>query len=293
MGGGGRDQTLGSLLPAGFEPLPVINRDVEVTAWLNEWYTLPPKSALDCGPPQWQTTTVRRQFPCIRMPSRLRFHPSSRVLFTCMPLGILPSEQLRSAYSQHEMTNIAHDGGCSEDEASLRSHIQSASNPGPSIVSHLVAPKFCTIRCVFLLAFLSNFSYYCAELPLLRLVERVICAAYYENGVRGRAVATEIEETMCKIPKIQNDLALFMGYKTAFDAIPRNNQRISIFGSTTDNTSSPSHLSVVRITCRQNRKEKHHCTCLHRRTFESIVGSTRLYDTHVCNMQCSHLNRLR
>ena len=83
------------------------------------------------------------------------------------------------------------------------------------------APEFRIVLAVFFLAFLSNFSYYCSELPLLRLIERTICEAYYADEGAQDVVATEIDESLCKIPRIQNKLALFMGYKTAFDAIPR------------------------------------------------------------------------
>jgi hypothetical protein len=137
-------------------------------------------------------------------------------LLECSPL-----EHVRSAHAPCKMTSGADDGGCSENEASSRSYVQTGTTPGPSVVNYLVAPEFRTIRCIFLLAFFSNFSYYCSELPLLRIVERAICEVYYDKKNSGHALATEIDEKMCKIPKIQNDLALFMGYKTAFDAIPR------------------------------------------------------------------------
>ncbi len=87
--------------------------------------------------------------------------------------------------------------------------------------SSLRAREFRTILGVFLLAFLSNFSYYCSELPLLRLVEQRICETYYAHEGAGYVVVAEIDEALCKIPSIQNQLARFVGYKTAFDAIPR------------------------------------------------------------------------
>jgi hypothetical protein len=127
------------------------------------------------------------------------------------------------------MTNSAVDDGTPEDEADLSTHEQSATTPRPGFVPYLLAPEFSIIRSIFLLAFLSNFSYYCSELPLLRLVERTICEVYYANEDASRVVVTEIEEKMCKIPKIQNDLARFMGYKTAFDATPRTHLPSSVF----------------------------------------------------------------
>ena len=127
------------------------------------------------------------------------------------------------------MTNSAVDDGFPEDEADLPTHQQADTTPGRDFGPDLLAPEFSIIGSIFLLAFLSNFSYYCSELPLLRLVERTICEAYYANEDASRIVVTQIEEKLCKIPKIQNDLALFMGYKTAFDAIPRTHLPSSVF----------------------------------------------------------------
>ena len=127
------------------------------------------------------------------------------------------------------MTNSVVDDGFPEDEADLPTHERADTTPGRGFGSDLLAPEFSIIGGIFLLAFLSNFSYYCSELPLLRLVERTICEVYYANEDTSRVVVTEIEEKMCKIPKIQNDLALFMGYKTAFDAIPRTHLPSPVF----------------------------------------------------------------
>lgn len=168
----------------------------------------------------------------------------------CTPAGILILEHVRSAYDPRKMTSSADDGSCSENETSSRSYVQTDTTSGPSVVNYLVAPEFCTIRCIFLLAFFSNFSYYCSELPLLRIVERAICEVYYDTKNSGYALVTEIDEKMCKIPKIQNDLALFMGYKTAFDAIPRTHLHVRKVGITTNNICSSSYVVVVWLTCR-------------------------------------------
>ena len=68
------------------------------------------------------------------------------------------------------------------------------------------------ISCVFCLQFLINFSRYIVEVPLIRLFEIAICDRYFQ--------AEAIDERSCKITPIQNDLAIVVGWRFFFDALP-------------------------------------------------------------------------
>lgn len=81
---------------------------------------------------------------------------------------------------------------------------------------NLARRKNRAILCILLLALLSNFCFYGAELPALRLTEDKICHHYYN----GQAREHESPLGSCKISQIQNKVALVVGCKTAFDAIP-------------------------------------------------------------------------
>lgn len=68
------------------------------------------------------------------------------------------------------------------------------------------------IVCVFCLQFLVTFSRYVVEIPLLRLFEIAICDRYFQDEA--------IDEISCKIPRVQNDLAIVVGWRFFFDALP-------------------------------------------------------------------------
>lgn len=71
-----------------------------------------------------------------------------------------------------------------------------------------------TLHLVFLLAILSNLVFYCSELPLLLLAEQKICSQHlgYLPGL--------LDHGKCSDPIVQDRLATFIGFKTAFDSIP-------------------------------------------------------------------------
>ncbi|CAF9907139.1 MAG: hypothetical protein HETSPECPRED_007049 [Heterodermia speciosa] len=68
------------------------------------------------------------------------------------------------------------------------------------------------ISCIFCLHFLINFSRYIVEVPLIRLFEIAICDRYFH--------AEAIDEKSCKLARIQNDLAIVVGWRFCFDALP-------------------------------------------------------------------------
>ena len=73
-------------------------------------------------------------------------------------------------------------------------------------------PRF--FGCLFALKFFIQFTTGLIELPLVRLVERAACRDHV-GSARGSH-----DEIACKIPPVQNKLALILGYKWAFDSLP-------------------------------------------------------------------------
>lgn len=68
--------------------------------------------------------------------------------------------------------------------------------------------------CCLALMLLLRLTNIILELPLLRLVEQIICKAYLDTDV------VDIDEQACKIPEVQDKVAKVMGYRTTFDALP-------------------------------------------------------------------------
>ena len=59
------------------------------------------------------------------------------------------------------------------------------------------------------------------EVPMIKLFEQAICNRYY-HGLRNSASirGQPVEENLCKITPIQNELAALVGLKFTFDALP-------------------------------------------------------------------------
>lgn len=75
--------------------------------------------------------------------------------------------------------------------------------------------------CTFCLQFCNYFSKHVVEVPIIKLFEQAICDRHYavHSDVRS-AAAGSIDEQMCKIPAVQNELAGLVGWKFTFDALP-------------------------------------------------------------------------
>ena len=60
------------------------------------------------------------------------------------------------------------------------------------------------------------------EVPIIKLFEQAICDRYYaaNDELLMNLVAGPIDENLCKIPAIQNELASLVGWKFTFDALP-------------------------------------------------------------------------
>lgn len=75
--------------------------------------------------------------------------------------------------------------------------------------------------CTFALQFCTYFAKHMVEVPTIKLFEQAICNRYYaDQSVRLRLTALDIDEGLCKIPPIQDELANLTGLKFTFDALP-------------------------------------------------------------------------
>ena len=79
--------------------------------------------------------------------------------------------------------------------------------------------------CTFLLQFLTYFAKHMVEVPMIKLFERAICNRYYaphSNKIFENVVSNlgNIDESYCKIPAVQDEVAGLFGLKFTFDALP-------------------------------------------------------------------------
>lgn len=73
----------------------------------------------------------------------------------------------------------------------------------------------------FVLYWLVTFAIQLLEVPVLRLFETAICKRYYRSlGNLPSSAFNDIDETSCKIPVVQNELAYVIGWKLSLDAVP-------------------------------------------------------------------------
>lgn len=80
-----------------------------------------------------------------------------------------------------------------------------------------------TVLCIFLLQLFVSFAKHIIEVPTVRLLEIAICNKYYRtHSVPNTPLPAtrEVQEELCKIPPVQNNLAFLTGWKFAFDALP-------------------------------------------------------------------------
>ena len=94
--------------------------------------------------------------------------------------------------------------------------------PIPAI---LAVKKFCLenpiLICTFSLQFCTYFAKHMIEVPTIQLFEQAICNRYYSNqSLHLPLPAPDIDETLCKVPAIQKELATLTGLKFTFDALP-------------------------------------------------------------------------
>lgn len=75
--------------------------------------------------------------------------------------------------------------------------------------------------CTFCLQFCTYFAKHMVEVPTIKLFEQAICNRYYSHQSTHLSLAIpDIDEGLCKVPAIQNELAALTGLKFTFDALP-------------------------------------------------------------------------
>lgn len=75
--------------------------------------------------------------------------------------------------------------------------------------------------CTFCLQFCTYFAKHMVEVPTIKLFEQAICNRYYKaHGKISTPAAGSVDEHLCKISPIQNELAGLVGLKFTFDALP-------------------------------------------------------------------------
>ena len=76
------------------------------------------------------------------------------------------------------------------------------------------------IICTFCLQFCTYFAKHMVEVPTIKLFEQAICNRYYAEQSIHRPATLDVDEGLCKIPAIQDELAILTGLKFTFDALP-------------------------------------------------------------------------
>lgn len=75
--------------------------------------------------------------------------------------------------------------------------------------------------CTFCLQFCFYFAKHMVEVPSIKLFEQAICNRYYNRQKELTFMSGQpIDENLCKIPPIQDELATLVGLKFTFDALP-------------------------------------------------------------------------
>ncbi|KAL8959416.1 MAG: hypothetical protein Q9193_003720 [Seirophora villosa] len=70
--------------------------------------------------------------------------------------------------------------------------------------------------------FLISFAKHIVEVPRIRLFELAACHAYYQqqHDAVGHGFHDNLDDRLCKVPAVQNELSTLTGWQFAFDAVP-------------------------------------------------------------------------
>ena len=82
--------------------------------------------------------------------------------------------------------------------------------------SHQSTPILC---CTFLLFFLISFARHIVEVPTIRLFELAACHQYYSRVEGAVGHDRVIDDRICKVPAVQNELSTLTGWKFGLDAV--------------------------------------------------------------------------
>ncbi|RMZ90263.1 hypothetical protein DV736_g2530, partial [Chaetothyriales sp. CBS 134916] len=76
-----------------------------------------------------------------------------------------------------------------------------------------------TIVAAYVLYFAVTFATLLLEIPLVRLFERSICTRYYHASVHESTLGNGVDESLCKVAAIQDELSMVVGWQMSFNAL--------------------------------------------------------------------------
>ena len=130
--------------------------------------------------------------------------------------------------------------------------------------------------CTFALQFCNYFAKHMVEVPTIKLFEQAICNRYYSEEAIQPPSALDVDESFCKIPAIQKELATLTGLKFTFDALPALFTAL-YYGSIADKYKSHSPSAGVLLTrARQIRQKACTCPLLRRNFMQPFMDSIHL-----------------
>src|SRR5277367_236337 len=96
-----------------------------------------------------------------------------------------------------------------------------------SFIPQVHSPHF-VLLLIFCALFMLMFGNYFLVAPQLRVYEDIICRHYYDE-IKGQghiSLSEDIDESLCKIDEIQEELAIVMGGLSVADSVPGNAYRL-------------------------------------------------------------------
>ena len=91
----------------------------------------------------------------------------------------------------------------------------------PWLLQSFIKPLKSPSALPFALYISVSFATQLIEVPLLRLFENAICNRHYRFiSDNSLSISTHVDELLCKIPAVQDQLSNVVGWKICFDAIP-------------------------------------------------------------------------
>lgn len=68
---------------------------------------------------------------------------------------------------------------------------------------------------------LFRFAQFLLEVPTVRMIEYAVCHQQLDYvGLRAASMLPELDETVCKLAAVQEQVARLVGWKMSFDAVP-------------------------------------------------------------------------
>lgn len=80
-------------------------------------------------------------------------------------------------------------------------------------------PSTPILCCTFVFYFLISFSRHIIEVPTIRLFELAACHEYYSHVQGAVGHDGDTDNSLCKVPDVQNELSTLTGWKLGLDAV--------------------------------------------------------------------------